>query len=167
MTWQDHLSPEAILVADDMPLTLWTIELLLARAGHPHPGHARCGQSALQMLNADHEQRLRVLITDFYMPTLSGLDLIQRLRAGETSARADMHVILLSGETDITLVEAARLLDVDAVLTKPVSRAQLHQTLDQVLSHPRQIGDAAFYRRVDIAGATGDLARQAGLAPEA
>lgn len=33
MTWQDHLSPEAILVADD------------------------------------HEQRLQVLITDFYMPT--------------------------------------------------------------------------------------------------
>lgn len=167
MTWQDHLSPEAILVADDMPLTLWTIELLLTRSGRPHPAHARCGQSALRMLNADHLQRLQVLITDFYMPNLSGLDLIQRLRAGETSARADMHVILLSGETDITLVEAARRLDVDAVLTKPVSRAQLHQTLDQVLSHPRQIRDAAFYRRVDIAGATGDLARQAGLAPEA
>lgn len=166
MTWQDHLSPEAILVADDMPLTLWTIELLLTQAGHPHPAHARCGQSALKILDDDHEQRLQVLITDFYMPNLSGLDLIQRLRAGETSARADMHVILLSGETDLTLVEAARLLDVDAVLTKPVSRAQLHRALDQVLSHPRQINDTAYYRRVDIAAAATELARQAGLAAE-
>lgn len=47
-----------------------------------------------------------------------------------------MHVILLSGVTDHALLEAAQLLDVDAVLAKPVSRAQPHRSLDQVPSPP-------------------------------
>ncbi|KAF0221222.1 MAG: CheY-like [Rhodospirillaceae bacterium] len=167
MTWQDHLDPGTILVADDMPLTLSTIEHLLTRTGSARPAHARCGLTALEALDADHQQRFRLLISDFYMPNLNGLELIRRLRAGETRARRDMHVVVLSGETDISLVEAARLLDVDAVLPKPISRAQLHQTLDLVLSHPRHIRDAAHYRGADIAAAALDLARRAGLVEEA
>lgn len=166
MTWQDHIGPQAILVADDMPLTLSTIEHLLTKAGCPRPAHARCGLTAIQALNDDREQRFRVLISDFYMPNLNGLELIRRLRAGETLARPDMRVIMLSGETDVSLIEAARLLDVDAVLPKPVSRAQLHQTLDQVLSHSRRIRDVAYYRSADIAQTALALASQAGLAQE-
>lgn len=90
-----------ILAVDDDPITLLCLEKMLS-AEHRSLLLAKDGEEALELAL---ERRPQMLITDWRMPELSGIDLCKILR--RTSVTQHMYIIILTGnESDDGLVQA-------------------------------------------------------------
>ena len=95
---------------------------------------AASGQEALDALA---RRPLDLIITDYHMPAMNGLELIARVRDRRLSAR----IILITAYSSPELYAAVQRLGVDHYLTKPVSLAQLRSLAAAVLA-ASSIGNA-------------------------
>jgi DNA-binding response OmpR family regulator len=118
--------PHRILLVDDDPDIRSLNADVLVRAGY-HVDTAENGVSGWKALQAN---RYDALITDNTMPGVTGLDLIKQLR----SADMTLSVILASGTVPAEELNRCPWLEVNALLPKPYSIAELLRTVDQVLS---------------------------------
>src|SRR4029434_6172649 len=84
------MSEKPILVADDESHILHVVSLKLRNAGFKVLT-ARDGQEALEMAQIQHPD---LLITDYHMPQLSGLELCQRLK--QDARTSDIPAIMLT-----------------------------------------------------------------------
>jgi EAL domain-containing protein (putative c-di-GMP-specific phosphodiesterase class I)/CheY-like chemotaxis protein len=113
--------PGLVLVVDDDDIVRFVISETLAQAGH-EVETAEDGAQALELLG---RRTFDAVVSDIAMPNLTGVELLQRIRARDF----DLPVILLTGrptiETAIEAVEAGAL----RYLQKPVSTAQIQQTV--------------------------------------
>lgn len=103
-----------ILVVDDDDLVASTLELMLRSSGYD----VTAVLSAMEAASLLQSQHFDLLITDFRMPVMTGLDLIHELRLmGNT-----IPVMILTGYFDQLEKEEHRLDDMDVreVLMKPV-----------------------------------------------
>jgi len=82
---------ETILLVEDDPNVLETGEQMLTSLGY-RVLVARNGQEALETFQA-HADTIALVITDMVMPTLSGAELYEALRA----RKPDLRVIVISG----------------------------------------------------------------------
>ncbi len=87
------------------------------------------GQEALDALAL---RSLDLIITDYHMPAMNGIELIARVRDRHLSAR----IILITAYSSPELFAAVQRLGVDYYLTKPVSLAQLRNLTTAVLAAP-------------------------------
>jgi len=112
-----------VLVVDDDPAVLLMLKKLLANAGH-QVYTARNGAEALRMAL---EVQPRILMTDWAMPEMSGLQLIKALR--ETDLGRGMYVIVLTalGENE-DLVQAFDV-GADDFIVKPIDPVVLKARL--------------------------------------
>lgn len=106
-----------ILVVDDDPVTNQLVARTLARAGFT-PVSAANGEEALNYLNTHH---LDAVVSDVRMPRMSGIDLLQNVRARFPS----LPVILMSGDIQDDIREAAFVWGAAALFEKPVNRGEL------------------------------------------
>jgi two-component system, cell cycle response regulator len=107
------VQPLAVLIADDDPITLICLEKLL-EAPHRQLIIARDGREALALAL---EKRPQLLVTDWHMPGLNGIDLCKILR--KTSVTQHTYIIVLTGkESDDELVKAFDA-GADDYVTKP------------------------------------------------
>jgi CheY-like chemotaxis protein len=88
---------------------------------------AASGQEALDALALGP---LDLIITDYHMPAMNGLELIARVRDRHLPAR----IILITAYSSPELYAAVQRLGVDHYLTKPVSLAQLRSLAAAVLT---------------------------------
>jgi DNA-binding response OmpR family regulator len=116
-----------ILVADDESHILNVVSLKLSNAGYVVVT-ASDGQEAFEMATA---QRPDLIITDYHLPLLSGLELCQKLR--QSDATAGIPTILLTARgyglepTDMEQNGISRL------VSKPFSPRQLLATVNEML----------------------------------
>jgi len=113
-----------VLIADDDLLIRKMVSDLLAEMGHL----AVVASSGAEAVALAATERPDVLVLDFLMPRLSGLDALRSIRAAGNRAPA----ILLSAISDrsVRAVEGAEAVDV--VLEKPVSRRALERAFAKV-----------------------------------
>jgi len=77
------------------------------------------------------EQPIDVIVTDFMMPGITGLDLAAQVRVVDPA----MPIILLTGLATLAVLEEARRLRV-TVLSKPIGTLALRAALDAALGLP-------------------------------
>lgn len=121
--------PEFILVVDDEPDMLRLLSRLIDGA-FPELDvlSAPDGQAALAALE---RPGCRILITDFRMPGMDGLELASRVAQHD----ADIKRVLLTAFVDSGFVEEAQQSgQVDAVFKKPVAPEQLVATIRDLLA---------------------------------
>ena len=94
-------------------------------------GEAPDGEMALPMLM---EMKPDVLITDIRMPFMDGLELAKVVRR----TMPWLRIVFLSGHDEFEYAQKAVSLHADAYLLKPVSSAQLLETLGQVAEQIEQ-----------------------------
>jgi DNA-binding response OmpR family regulator len=113
-----------ILTVEDDPVARLVLHQALAKLGH-EPVPAVDGESALEALA---KEAVRVVVSDWTMPRLDGLELCRRVRA---RAGADyVYFILLTGRTaDLPNREQAADAGVDDFLTKPLDFTELWMRL--------------------------------------
>jgi len=123
---------ETILVVDDEESLVRLAEEVLASLGYEPVGCVGAHE-ALRVFRAAPE-RFDAVITDAIMPQMSGLELLAELRG----VRRELPVMLVSGYGGPDLNAAASAAGAHAVLMKPLSAAELAQSLAQVLAAARQ-----------------------------
>lgn len=74
-------------------------------------------------------QSCDLLITDYYLPDINGVDLVKKLR----KLRPDLRAIVLTGSRELSVVDSVRQLGNCHLLHKPVSIDDLEKKIDTVL----------------------------------
>lgn len=108
-----------VLYADDMTELRKLFEVVLGRDGHQVESVSD-GNQALALLTPN-PSAYDVVITDHHMATMSGLELVGRLREMNYSGR----IIVFSSELSDAVDAAYRNHQVDAILPKPVFPSDL------------------------------------------
>lgn len=120
-----------ILLCDDEIHILRAAEFKLARAGF----EVRCVTDGQQALEAIEQERPDILITDFQMPRLNGLELIERVRGNPQTS--DLTVIVLTAKGfEVSPQEMAERWGVAAVLGKPFSPRELLRLVESAVGTP-------------------------------
>ena len=114
-----------LLVVDDEPAVREVVTEYLAADGH-HVETATNGREGLEKFLAG---RFDVVVTDQGMPEMSG----DQLAAAIKRVAPNISVILLTGFGDIMKAAGDQPVDVDTILTKPVTVSALRQALAKVM----------------------------------
>ncbi|MEZ5072135.1 MAG: response regulator [Bacteroidales bacterium] len=107
-----------VLVCEDNPMTLRTVEYALKKAGF-YVYKAKDGMEGIGILG---EQKVDVLITDINMPFTKGLELVRHVKE---HVDASMPVIIISGINLKETQDHARELGATGYLTKPLDLDKL------------------------------------------
>ncbi|NWG74578.1 MAG: response regulator [Rubrivivax sp.] len=116
-----------ILIADDEPNILISLEFLMRREGYD-VSVARDGQEALDALR---RERPRLVLLDVMMPVKTGFEVCQELRADD--AIRDTIVLMLTAKGRDTDVAKGLGVGADAYVTKPFSTRELVQKMRELL----------------------------------
>lgn len=121
------MSETTILVADDESHILHVVSLKLRNAGY-RVLTARDGQEALEI--ATNEQP-NLLITDYHMPQLSGIELCQRLKSDPATAAIPAIMLTARGYSlEDSDTQSSGIL---RMLSKPFSPRELLATVEEIL----------------------------------
>ncbi|HYO07450.1 MAG TPA: response regulator [Tepidisphaeraceae bacterium] len=118
---------KTILVADDESHILHVVSLKLRNAGF-RVLTARDGQEALEIAQQQHPD---LLITDYHMPQLSGLELCQRLK--QDGATNNIPAIMLTARGYHLEPSDTEQSGILRMLSKPFSPRHLLSTVNEVL----------------------------------
>ena len=116
-----------ILVADDEPNILISLEYLMKREGY-EVFLARDGHEALEMLR---RERPHLVLLDVMMPKKTGFEVCQELRSDESLR--DTKVLMLTAKGRDTDVAKGMALGASAYMTKPFSTRDLVQKVSALL----------------------------------
>src|SRR5690348_7787245 len=118
------MSGVQVLVADDDPLQRTKLSVLLRKSGY-EVVEAAHGAEAWELLR---QQPIRLLFTDWMMPEMNGLQLIEQIR--RTDLGHYVYIILCTGKDSKTDLVAGIRSGADDFLSKPANpeelRARLH-----------------------------------------
>ncbi|MBK7514198.1 MAG: response regulator [Betaproteobacteria bacterium] len=116
-----------ILIADDEPNILISLEFLMKREGY-EVHLARDGQEALDALR---RERPRLVLLDVMMPKKTGFEVCQEVR-NDDAIRATL-ILMLTAKGRETDVVKGLALGADAYMTKPFSTRELVQKVRSML----------------------------------
>jgi DNA-binding response OmpR family regulator len=119
-----------ILIADDEPNILISLEYLMKREGYDVQV-ARDGQEALDIVR---RERPRLVLLDVMMPKKSGFEVCQELRSDESVK--DTLVLMLTAKGRDTDVAKGLAMGADGYMTKPFSTKELVQKVRELLAAP-------------------------------
>jgi DNA-binding response OmpR family regulator len=108
-----------VLIADDEPNIVISLEYLMKRAGY-EVSIARDGQEAI---DAIRRERPRLVLLDVMMPKKSGYDVCQELRADEELKGT--LVLMLTAKGRDTDIDKGLGVGADAYMTKPFATKEL------------------------------------------
>jgi len=119
---------ERIVLAEDDPGVRRATLMILEDLGY----HAEAYANGSEVLAAlEHDDRpIRLLMTDFDMPGLTGYELARRLRA----LKPDAKVLLTSGMAEETITQGVKPEDWPPFIPKPFTYDSLESKLREVLS---------------------------------
>jgi len=123
-----------VLVVDDNRHMRFLIKTILHTFGIREVMEAADGSDALKALITFPAD---VLITDWMMEPLDGIDLTRMIRTGSDSANPFLPIIMLTGHTEALRVHEARDAGVTEFLAKPVSSLMVYHRLVQIIEKPR------------------------------
>ncbi len=124
-----------VLVVDDNHHMRFLIKTILQAFRVKNISEAGDGADALKILQTFPAD---VVITDWMMEPLDGLDLTRLLRTGSDSRNPFVPIIMLTGHTETLRVNEARDAGITEFLAKPLSSVMLYHRLVQIIEKPRQ-----------------------------
>ena len=126
------MSNKKIIAADDEAHILHIVSMKLRNAGY-EVVTAMDGEEALELCQTEHPD---MLITDYQMPYMSGLELCKELRRDEQTKGIPTLMLTARGfdiETD-EMTEAG----ITAVLAKPFSPREVLQRVKDLIGEPQE-----------------------------
>jgi len=116
------------MVVDDMSVSRGLIENALDEIGLGRVDYKNDGAAALRSLVASP---VHLVISDYNMPGMDGLNLLEALRRNRTTQR--IGFILITGRADREVLTKGQKLGMNNFLTKPFSTQGLKTCIEQVV----------------------------------
>src|SRR6478609_8510972 len=150
-----------VLVVDDNVHMRKLVVTILQAFGVIQIFEAESGDRAWAILR---EANPDVVVLDWVMEGMSGLDLMRMIRTNPQSPNPFVPVIMLTGHTSIEHVNKARDAGINEFIAKPVSVKTMMSRLVAVIEHPRPYVRTGSYfgpcrRRRNIAAYQGSERR--------
>ena len=117
-----------VLVVDDMSISRGLVTQTLAQAGIQNIRYAEDGRQALQMMRDDPAH---LVISDYNMPKMSGIDLLYALRQSPKTQKVGF--ILITGKATRAILEEGVALKMNNYLLKPFEPEDLIKTVEDVI----------------------------------
>lgn len=116
-----------VMIADDQQTSRMLIRAALSELGIVNIAMAKDGQEALELLI---KSPVHLIISDYHMPKLNGVELLQAVRAhGPTQKSA---FFLLTGAETTDFLQLAMKMRVNNYIKKPVSVPELKSKVEAV-----------------------------------
>ena len=131
---QYNLDRLNVLVLDDNRNRRALIESILFALGVRKLHEAHDVKQAFRDLQYFHAD---IVITDWHMEPLNGLDFVHMVRSDESSPNPYVPIIMLTGHTELHRVCEARDAGVNEFLAKPISAKALYSRLASIIEYPR------------------------------
>ena len=123
--------PKKVLIADDEPNIVMSLEFLMQRAGY-QVQVATNGEEALKFAT---EIPPDLMLLDVMLPKMSGFEVCQKVR--ENPACGEMKIIMLTAKGRDTEMAKGLAMGADAYVTKPFSTKDLLAQVKQILGDPQ------------------------------
>src|SRR5579875_1971283 len=120
-----------VLVADDDPEICTLIKTILSKGPYQV---TLCNDAESALVHIQREGPYDILISDFMLPGISGIELIAQVR--QTAATSRMPIVMISGHSNYAMDARAKAAGANAFLNKPFTLSQLRTTVQQLLSDP-------------------------------
>jgi len=91
-----------------------------------------CGDAESALVRANDKKPYDVIISDFMLPGMSGLELIQRLRSNPRTAK--VPILMISAHTNYGMEDRAKAAGANHFLNKPFTLSQLRSALTGLLA---------------------------------
>ena len=108
-----------ILIADDEPNIVISLEFLMKREGH----EVLVARDGVQALETIRRERPDLVLLDVMMPGMSGFEVCQAVRGDESLA--GVRIVMLTARGRDTDLAKGTALGADAYVTKPFSTREL------------------------------------------
>lgn len=138
-----------ILVVDDEAMSRTLARSVITRFGCEAVDVAVNGADAVNRL-AGAAFPYSVVVSDYQMPGLNGLQLLKGIRCGIRGVSRDLRFAMLTAYSDREIVGAAFELDVDCFILKPASADQMRARLNRTLLNVRPIKNPETYADTDV-----------------
>lgn len=120
------------LIVDDVDNMRRSIKAMLKLLSYGREYYeATNGRDAWQILQ-DRNIVIDFVISDYYMPHMSGTELLNLIRANKKTR--DIPFLMVTAEANMDIVAEAAEHDVDAYMTKPFVTATLEQKINELLN---------------------------------
>jgi len=116
-----------VLVADDFATMRKIVRNILKQIGFDDIVEAEDGQAAMQVLR---NENIGLVVTDWNMPNMSGLELLQKIRTNPKTA--NLPVLMVTAEGLKENVVAAVKAGVNNYVVKPFTAEVLQEKLEQI-----------------------------------
>lgn len=119
-----NLSDLTVLVVDDESSVTRLVRMMLSDMGVTQVFTAKNGKEALDLLG-EFQENVDIVICDWNMPNISGIDLLKQIRTVDL----DLPFLMLTARADVASVKDARDFGVTDYLRKPFSSETLKKKL--------------------------------------
>ncbi|MGA2393591.1 MAG: response regulator [Candidatus Lustribacter sp.] len=126
-----------VLVADDDPEICTLIKTILRNASFEV---SVCPDAESALVHLQRDKPYDILISDFMLPGISGIELITMVRANPQTAR--VPILMISGHSNYAMDARAKSAGADHFLNKPFTLTQLRSTVTALASKYRPLSAA-------------------------
>jgi CheY-like chemotaxis protein len=122
-----------VLVADDDPAIGTLIKTILGKGPYEI---VVCNDAESALVHIQRDAPYDILISDFMLPGISGIELIAQVRQNFVTAR--IPIVMISGHSNYAMDARAKAAGANAFLNKPFTLSQLRTTVQHLLAEPLQ-----------------------------
>lgn len=122
-------APLTVLVAEDVGLMRNLMRGMLQSIGMEQVELVNNGRAALAALRGGNYD---LILADWHMPELNGLDLLRRIRADANLK--EIPFLMVTSEKDSRYIDTAMEAGANGFLTKPISRNGLIEKISEIIS---------------------------------
>jgi CheY-like chemotaxis protein len=124
-----------VLIADDDPAVCTLIDTVLRKGPYVM---VTCNDAESALVSIERDGPFDIIICDFMLPGISGIDLVERLRSSERT-RA-LPILMISGHTNYAMDGRAKTAGANLFLNKPFTISQLRTAVNSLLTQPASRG---------------------------
>jgi two-component system chemotaxis response regulator CheY len=117
---------KTILIVDDLPMMRTVIKNIISQLNIT----CECieAEDGLDALRCLARTKVDVVLLDWIMPNISGLDFLKKVR----TLKVDIPIIMITGESDTASVKEAMKAGINGYIVKPVTKEVLSEKLFQL-----------------------------------
>jgi DNA-binding response OmpR family regulator len=119
-----------ILTIDDQFLVTYFVHRILSNRGYT----VKTASDGLEGVKMFEQFQPNLVIVDYHMPRMNGVEVIEYIRIKKNS---NIPILIMSGSTDITIIEKGFELGIADYLAKPVDLNKLVRVVSSLFERAR------------------------------